>query len=106
MRRREILIGAAGAALASVSARAQRAERPRRIAALIPYPVSDAQSVAHMAVFRAALADVGWRDWDNLQIDMRWWGTEVGGLIPAARDIVASQPAAILVRSTAGTAAL
>src|SRR4051812_23806325 len=48
----------------------------------------------------------GGRDPDTLQIDMRWSGTEVGGLIPAARDIVASQPAAILVRSTAATAAL
>ncbi len=107
MRRRDFLMLIGGATLVpSLTSRAQ-GDRPRkRIGVLIPYPAGDKLSETHLALFRDALEQHGWKDGSNLQIDYRWADAGSGNLQIAAKELVALGPDAILVRSTPAAAAL
>jgi len=52
MRRREFLGVLGGAVAGPVSARAQQAERMRRIGVLMGFPESDSQAQSYIAAFR------------------------------------------------------
>ena len=81
--------------------------RMKRIGVLVPYAETDAESQMHLSAFREALKQSGWSAGNNLQLDIHWAASdEPGRLEKAARELVASQPDAILVRSTAATAML
>ena len=69
MRRREFIVGLAGAAAWPLAARAQRPERMRRVAVLMPYPERDAVIQARLQTFKNALQALGWTDGGNLRFD-------------------------------------
>jgi putative tryptophan/tyrosine transport system substrate-binding protein len=75
MRRREF-VGGMGVAAASVLGapvvRAQQPERIRRIGVLLPYNEGDPVGGRFHAALRQGLAELGWREGRNLQIDTRW----------------------------------
>src|SRR5262249_50084392 len=56
--------------------------------------------------FTQALADLGWIDGRNVQMDVRWYGGDINRIRALARDLVASQPDIILTSSTPTTVAL
>ena len=78
MRRREFITFLGGAAAAwSVAARAQQADRIRRIGVLMGWDASDPEGQALLADFTQRLAEFGWADGRNVRIDVRWGGSNV-----------------------------
>jgi putative ABC transport system substrate-binding protein len=69
MRRREFISLLGAAAAWPVAARAQQAERMRRIGVLMYWTAEDAEGQARLAAFTQALKQLGWSD---LRIDTRW----------------------------------
>jgi putative tryptophan/tyrosine transport system substrate-binding protein len=73
VRRREFIKLVAGAAASlPLSARAQQANGMRRIAALMDTSENNAEGQARIAAFRQGLAQLGWVEGRNIQIDVRW----------------------------------
>jgi putative ABC transport system substrate-binding protein len=70
--RRKLLAALAGAAAWPIAARAQQqAELRRRVAALIGWPDTGSYH-ANFVAFIERLAQFGWIDGRNLQIEQRW----------------------------------
>ena len=73
MKRREFITLLGGAAVAwPLAARAQQADRVRRIGVLMYLAADDAEGQARLAAFAQALGQLGWSDGRNLRIDTRW----------------------------------
>ena len=73
MKRREFITLLGGAALAwPVAARAQQAERVRRVLVLMGSAETDPNGQASTATFRRSLQELGWTDGRNIKIDYRW----------------------------------
>ena len=91
MRRREFL-GVMGGAATGLprAARAQQADRMRRIGVLTNLSESDSEGRARDEAFVQGLRQLGWTEGTNLQIDRRFTG---GDLTQLAAD--ASQAAAV-----------
>jgi putative ABC transport system substrate-binding protein len=108
MKRREFitLIGGAVAAW-PVAARAERAERMRRVGVLLGWGSPAApQAGPFLAAFAKALQELGWTDERNIQIDYRWAGADAGRIQALAKDLVNKQPDLIVGHSTPIVAAL
>jgi len=96
MNRREVINGLAIApAFWSVGAWAQRAERLRRIGVLVSAPTGDPEYVTNIDAFRQRLAELGWSESRNIQIDLRWGGggqvdvhRSAGELVGLAPDVI------------------
>jgi putative tryptophan/tyrosine transport system substrate-binding protein len=73
MRRRDFISLVGGSAVAwPLAARAQQADRVRRIGVLSPLAENDPAGRKRMAAFLRALQKLGWREGDNLRIDYRY----------------------------------
>ena len=73
MRRREFITLLGGAAAAwPLAARAQQAERMRRIGVLMNLAADDPEGQARIAAFLQGLQQLGWTDGRNVRIDYRW----------------------------------
>ena len=72
MRRREFITFIGGAAAWPLAARAQQAERMRRIGVLMGYVESSSSGQALIAAFREGLQKLGWIEGRNTRIDIRW----------------------------------
>ena len=96
-----------GAAVAwPLAARAQQADRMRRIGVLMAYAESDPEGQAWVAAFREGLQKLGWAEGRNIRIDTRWATPDVEAMQRFAKELVALQPDLILSQSTPTTAAL
>jgi putative ABC transport system substrate-binding protein len=95
MRRREFLGLFGGAAAWPVTARAQSAERMRRIGVLVGLAENDPEIKERLAGFRQGLEKLGWFEGGNVRIDYRFApaGTQAQLL---ARELVALRPDVIL----------
>jgi putative ABC transport system substrate-binding protein len=99
MQRRDFIAlvgGAAAAATWPVAARAQQAERVRRIGVLYSLAESDPESTARRAAFERALKELGWTDGGNLRIDYRWAANDPELIRKFAAELVAMTPDVIL----------
>ena len=107
MRRREFisLIGGA-AATWPLFARAQQAERMRRIGVLMGFAENDSRSHAHMAAFRDGLQKLGWTEGRNIRIDTRWAAFDAESRQRFAKELITLRPDLILSHSTPTTAEL
>lgn len=101
MRRRDFiaLLGGTAAALPAV-ARAQQAERMRRIGVLIGLAENDPQTKERLAGFREGLERRGWTEGHDLRIDYRFAGNGPDRYQSLAKELVALQPDVILAHST------
>ena len=72
MRRREFITGLGTAAAWPFAAWAQQGDRVRRIGVLTPGDENDHYWKPRLSAFTQALADLGWTDGRNVQIDIRW----------------------------------
>ena len=106
MRRREFIKAAAGsAAVWPLAARAQQGDRVRRLAVLMSVEESDPEAKAQLSGFTQALAQLGWTEGRNLQIDVRWGGSsDVDRARSLAKELVALKPDVILSQGTPVTA--
>jgi putative ABC transport system substrate-binding protein len=101
MRRRDIvsiLLGGA-AAVWSLAAPAQQADRTRRIGVLMSLAADDPQGHAELSTFRQALQDRGWTEGRNLRMDVRWSAGDAERNRRFAAELVALAPDIILARS-------
>ena len=99
------LIGGAAAAWPLV-ARAQQAERMRRVGFLAAGSEKDAQWQAQFAAFKEGLQLLGWTAGRNAQIEVRWAGSNLDRVQAYARELVTWHPAAIVAGATFSLTAL
>jgi len=78
----------------------------RRIAVMQELPANDHEGETEVDALRKGLAELGWIEGRNIQIEFRWPGSDVGRIRAAAKEIVALNPEVILSRSAPATAAL
>ena len=104
MRRREFitLLGSLAAGW-PLAARAQQPEHMRRIGVLMSVEENDPEGKTQLSRFTQGLAETGWTDGHNLQIEVR---CDVNRTRTFAKELVALQPDVILAQGTPGTAAL
>src|SRR6516165_10220837 len=106
MKRREFITFLGGTmAAVPLAARAQQAERMRRIGVLMPFAKDDAEGQARVTAFIQELRRLGWTEGRNLQIEYRW-ETSDPELRKAATELVALSPDVIFVTTTPPTALL
>jgi class 3 adenylate cyclase len=76
-----------------------------RIGVLIRLAASDPQGQAAMTAFRQALQQLGWRDGQNVTIDVRWSQYDLEDDRRYAAELVALAPDVILASGTLSVAA-
>jgi len=106
VKRREF-ISLLGAAVAwPLAARAQQAERVRRIGVLTPFPSDDPAEQTRILAFAQALAQSGWIEGRNVRVDIRWGAGDPEGIRRYAAELVALARDVIQATSSPVTAAL
>jgi len=106
LRRREFLAGLGTAAALPLAARAQqRAQRVRRVAILNMFDDSEYPR-AQLAEILRPLAQLGWQNGRNVQIDLRWAAGESDRAAALAKELVALQPDVVIAVGTPAVAAL
>jgi putative tryptophan/tyrosine transport system substrate-binding protein len=106
IKRREFIAGLGSAAAWPVAARAQQAERVRRLGVLLNFGENDSEAQAHLSTFTQGLAELGWTDGRNIRMDVRWGAGNVDRMRMFAKELVDLQPDVILAEGTPTTAAL
>ena len=69
-----------------LAARAQQAERVRRIGILMNTAADDPEPQTYIAAFRQALQQLGWTEGRNLQVDTRWGAGSTESFADTGRD--------------------
>ena len=107
-RRREFitLLGGAATAVWPLAARAQPAERMRRIGVLQTLASDDPQTQASIAAFLQGLQKLGWSDGHNVRIDYREGLGNTDNIKKYAAELVALVPDVILAVGTANAGLL
>ena len=106
MRRRKFIMLVGGAAAWPIAARAQQGEHQRRIGVLIGLGASDPEGRKWADALLKSLNALGWKQGENIQIDLRWGGSDVDRIETAAKELVASNPELIAVSTTPAVAAV
>jgi ABC-type uncharacterized transport system substrate-binding protein len=107
MKRREFISLLGGAAAAwPLTARAQQAERMRRIGVLMNLAADDPQGQARIAAFHQGLQEWGWTIGRNVRIDIRWETGDADRIRRYAAELVALAPEVILASASAAMTAV
>ena len=102
MNRREFITLFSCATAWPIAARAQQAERMRRIGVLTAAtPADDPDGQARLAAFLQVLQQLGWTDGRNLRIDYRWGLGDANNIRRYAAELAALAPDVILSVGTA-----
>ncbi len=88
------------------AARAQQADRMRRIGVLETRAADDPEGQARLALFRQGLQELGWTDGRNVRIDYRWAAADADRSRTYAAELVALAPDVILASASGSVAAL
>src|SRR5690242_16998140 len=94
MRRRDLITLLGGAAAAWPLA--ARAERMRRIGALMPWVASDPVASARISAFQQELQQLGWTSGRNIRFDTRYAAGNADETRKQAAELVALAPDVIL----------
>ena len=107
MQRREFITLIGGAAVTwPLAASAQQRSGMRRIGVLMSVTESDPESKARIAAFRQGLADLGWKDGQNVHIEYRWSNGKIELIRKYAKELVALAPDIIVANGTPSVEAL
>jgi ABC-type uncharacterized transport system substrate-binding protein len=106
MRRREFIALIGGAAAWPLAARAQQAERMRRIGMLLPGAADDAEFQTRIGAFLQGLERSGWTIGRNVRIDTRWAGADAASIRRHAVELAALAPDVILAHGESTVAPL
>jgi len=101
VKRREFILLVSGAASWPLTARAQQAERMRRIGMMLPATADNAEYQARVGAFQHALAPLGWIVGRNARIDIRWATTNVADIRKHTAELVALAPDVIVAHGAA-----
>ena len=105
--RRKFIAALGGTTLAwPLVARAQQADRMRRIGVLTHMAADDPDGKARLAAFVQGLQERGWTDGRNVRIDYRWAAGDADRYRTYAAELVALAPDVILASTSASVAAL
>jgi putative tryptophan/tyrosine transport system substrate-binding protein len=97
MKRREFITLLGGAAAAwPVAARAQQADRMRRVGILMGAASDDPDAQANIAALHQGLQEAGWVIGSNLRVDVRWSAGDAARLRDLAAELVALGPDVIV----------
>src|SRR5215467_9082239 len=99
MRRREFISLLGGAAAWPLAARAQQAERVRRIGLLMG-AADDREGKARVTALKQGLQELGWTDGRNIQIETRFAGADGDRIRAQAAELVALTPDVIVGQTT------
>jgi putative ABC transport system substrate-binding protein len=100
LKRRRFITLLGGAAVAwPLAARAQQAERVRRIGLLMG-AADDREGQARVTALKQGLQELGWTDGGNIQIETRFAGADVGRIQSHAAELVALTPEVIVGQTT------
>jgi putative tryptophan/tyrosine transport system substrate-binding protein len=92
MRRREFIAGLGGAAAWPVAALAQQPDRVRHVGVLMNVVQGDPGSSADVMAFRQGLAELGWIEGRNIDIEVRWPGGDIERVLTFAKELVGLRP--------------
>jgi putative ABC transport system substrate-binding protein len=106
IKRREFIAGLGSAVAWPLAARAQQADRMRRIGVLMSFEENDPEGKRRYSAFTQALADLGWTDSRNVRTDVRWPGDDINRIRAFAQELVGLQPDIILTATTPATVAV
>jgi putative ABC transport system substrate-binding protein len=106
MRRREFILHLGKVAAMLPFAGARSAERAKRLGMLMSTKEGDPVAVTRVAKFREGLAQLGWREGENLQIEWRWSGGDIALTRLYAEQLVQLAPDVLLGNGTPATVAL
>jgi len=106
VRRRAFITLLGGAAVWPLTARAQQAERVRRIGVLTPFAADDAEGHARLTAFAQGLQQLGWTVGQNIRIDYRWGDDKADTMRKYAAELVALAPEVILANSSPAVSSL
>jgi putative ABC transport system substrate-binding protein len=107
MKRREFITALGGAAAGwPLAARAQQAERVRRVGILLPAASDDAVFQTWVGAFLQALALSGWTIGRNVSIETRWATANADAIRKHAAELAALTPDVILAHANAAVGAL
>jgi putative ABC transport system substrate-binding protein len=95
-----------GAAVAGRSARAQQADRMRRIGILLPATADDASYQPRVGAFLQGLQQSVWTIGRNVRIETRWAGANAADIRRHAAELVALAPDVILAHGSATVGSL
>jgi ABC-type uncharacterized transport system substrate-binding protein len=102
VRRREFITLRGGAAASwPLSARAQQAERIRRIGVLMPAAADDRDAQDRLASFLQGLQQSGWSVGRNVRIEYRWSASDMESMRKSAVELGALAPDVILANGSA-----
>jgi putative ABC transport system substrate-binding protein len=101
IRRREFITLLGGAAAWPLAARAQQAERMRRIGLLQTLAADDSEAQARNAAFVQGLQQLGWTDGRNVRIDIRFAAGNADNIRKYAAELVALAPDLIVAVGSA-----
>src|ERR1700738_2108514 len=97
MKRREFMTLLGGAAAAwPLAARAQQADRVRRIGVLMNLATNDPEALRRTTAFVQGLQQLGWTEGGNLRIDTRWGAGSADRFRAYAAELVALKPDVLL----------
>lgn len=101
MRRREFISLISGSAAAwPLTSHGQQADRIRRIGVLSGSAENDPAVQKRLAVFQKSLQTLGWIEGRNIRFDYRWADGSAARMTSYAKELVSSQPDAILALGT------
>jgi putative ABC transport system substrate-binding protein len=107
VKRRDFITLLGGAAAAwPLAARAQPADRVRRIGVLMSTAMGDPEGQARIAAFAQGLQQLGWTDGRNMRIDTRWTLGNADDARKYAAELVALAPDVILASGGAALASV
>jgi len=106
MRRRDFIKVIAGSAITWPLTTHAQQDRVRRIGVLIALGEDDPQGQQQAQTLLQSLQELGWKRGTNLEVDLRWGGTNNERIQMMAKELVAEQPDVIQVTTTPATAAV
>jgi putative tryptophan/tyrosine transport system substrate-binding protein len=106
MRRRNFIAGLGSSVAWPMAARGQQDRRVRRIGALMGYSQNDPEFRSRFSAFVQGLAQRGWVEGRNVQIEQRWTESDIDRARIFAKQIIEQNPEVILAGATQATAAL
>ena len=100
MRRRTFIAGLAGTTAAwPLTAHAQRAERQRRVFVILGLDEKDVEAQSRVKEFRLGMRDLGWIDGRNVQIEIRFAGSNPDLIKDHVAQVVRLAPDVIVANS-------
>lgn len=104
MNRRELII-LIGIAASPIGLHAQQLERVRHVGVLMGLAQSDTEGQARFNSFRQGLEQLGWKEGQNIKLDV-FWAADAGTRLAAADKLVSLKPDVILGAGNPATVAL